>query len=326
MDVCMIAIFNTGVEDRNFYYLSGIEEPCKGVVVSGRKPVVLASPLESGIAEKYARMLVYRSRSEFWKLFGELVGDSVVGVNFRRLTVKTFNMLKKKGFRLGDASAWLSRKRAVKSREEISKIRKACRIASRSIEEFRELIRPGVKELELKAELERIAVEKGAEGFAFETIVASGPRSAIPHATASGRRLHQGDTVVVDFGPTYRMYASDITRSFSLGCSSEFKEAYEKVLEAQGAVVRKLKEGVSVREIREAAEKLVGKLAHSLGHGVGLDVHEAPSFTRGKLKRGMVLTVEPGIYKGFGVRVEDVFVVGGKLLTSAPKELDFAVV
>lgn len=319
----MIIVFNTTVEDRNFYYLSGIEEYCHGVVLYDGKPKVLATSLNAEVAGRYAETQVFGGRKEFWEMLKEEAGTRV-SVNFSRLSVKTLEALKKHGFEVRDASRSLGRKRAIKSPQEVAKMSKACKIASQVLEEARDTIVPGMTELDLKAELEYLALKKGADGFAFRTVVASGPRSAVPHAVASQRKLRRGDAVVVDFGPTYKLYASDISRTFVLGGNRAFEERYLQVLGAQTRALRAAKEGARVKELNGLVEAATGKLVHLVGHGVGLDIHENPLFVRGALRNGMVVAIEPGVYKGFGVRIEDMVHVGGRKLTSAPKDLDFA--
>ena len=325
----MIVIFNLDVEDRNFYYLSGIEEPCRGVLVMKDRPVVLASPLEAEVARRYVRTLVYGSREEFWELLSEqLGGDEDPDLNFSRLPVSIYRKLQERGFKkFNDVGKQLLQQRMVKTHREVEKLRRASRMASKAVEGIRDFLRPGLTELEVKAELEYIAGRLGAEGFSFDTIVASGPNSAVPHATASGRKLERGDAIVVDFGPTYRMYTSDITRTFVLGRNREFERTYSRLLAAQEMAIEMLEGGVDGKKVQEAVEKRVGKMPHSLGHGVGLDTHELPGFS-GQLVNGTVFTVEPGVYGKFGVRIEDVVWLDGKaqVLTDAPKELDFAVI
>ena len=322
-------VFNTTVEDRNFYYLSGIEEPCRGVVVHEGRPVVLASPLDEGIAREYVETQVFKTRKEFWKVLGEIVTEDRVGLNFSRMPVGTFRKLRKHvKAKFYDAGKEMAKKRLKKDKKEVEKLRRAAKIASRSMEEIRDFLRPGLSEFEVMSEIEHLASKKGSGRFAFETIVSSGPRTALPHSTASKRKLRPGDVVMVDFGPSYKMYASDMTRTFCLGGSDEFKERYRKVLDAQAAARAAAGDGADVRSVQQAAEKVIGKMAHLVGHGVGLDVHEDPRFSKGRLERGMVFTIEPALYDGFGVRIEDTFFLGKKLepLTNAPRDLDFALI
>ena len=323
-------IFNNSIEDRNFYYVTGIEEPCKGVFIQGDSPVVIASPLDAGTAGKYVETRTFSDGDEFWKILGDLAPPGRVGLNFSRIPVRTYKEIRKQitGRKFFDIEKQLSEKRAKKSNKELARLKQAGKIASRSIEEIREFLKPGISESDVKAELEYLAAKKGAEGFSFETMVSSGPRSALPHSTASGRKIKSGDVVMIDFGPGYRMYASDITRTFSIGRSREFESRYNLVLEAQSAAVESVEDGADASGVQKAAERIIGRMAHLIGHGVGLDVHEAPRFSGGVLEDGMVFTIEPAVYDGFGVRLEDTVFLDKKarFITDAPRSLDFAVI
>ena len=323
--------FNQTIEDKNFYYLSGIEEHCKGVVVYDGEARVIASPLESEIAKKYVNTSVYKDSKEFWELLiEETKSKQRIGLDFSRITLSAFDKLKKNmGCEFYDVSKKLKEMRMIKNKDEIEKIRKAGEIASECIEEIREFIQSGVTELEIKAELERIAIIKGVGNFGFETIIASGKNSAIPHAVPSTRKIRKGDVILIDFGPSYKMYFSDISRTFRLGKDVEFTNRYESVLEAQKNVIDAVYDGTVISDLQEVSEKTIGKMIHALGHGLGLDIHEAPSFSKKtKLIEGNVFTIEPGIYDKFGVRIEDVVNIAKKsnLLTNAPKNIDFAVI
>lgn len=323
-------IFNTSIEDKNFYYITGIEEPCKGVAVQGDSPFVIASSLDAGIASKYVETRTFKDREEFWKILGELTPSGRVGLNLARISVKTYNEIKKHitGRKFFDIDKQISEKRAKKSKKEIDYLTRAGKIASNSIEEIRDFLKPGISEFEIKAELEYLAAKKGSGRVTFETIVSSGKRSALPHATASDRKIQAGDTVMIDFGPSYKMYASDITRTFSIGRNREFESQYTRILEAHSAAVASIKDGVETSSVQKAAEKVIGKMVHLIGHGVGLDVHEAPLFSGGILEKGMVFTIEPAVYDRFGVRLEDTLFLDDKVkfITNAPRSLDFLIV
>jgi len=176
----------------------------------------------------------------------------------------------------------------------------------------------------------------GAEKPAFDTIISSGYRSALPHGVASDKRIERGDLVVIDLGALYRHYNSDITRTIVVGKPSEKqKEIYEIVLEAQKSAVEKAKPGMTAKELDSIARNIIAEYGygdyfiHSLGHGVGLEIHEPPrisQYDETVLKEGMVITIEPGIYipKLGGVRIEDTVVItkdGAKRLTKMEREL-----
>ncbi len=224
--------------------------------------------------------------------------------------------------------------RAVKDEDEQAAIEEAAAIAGRALEETLEMARPGVSERDIAAELDYRMARAGAEGPAFETIVAAGSRSALPHAQASENKLSEGDLLLVDFGARWNGYCSDITRTFVLGSPSQRQvEVYEAVLEAQEAAAAALGEGIPASRVDAAAREalarreLGGQFPHSTGHGLGLEVHEGPRLhTRSeeRLRRNMVVTVEPGLYfQGWGgVRIEDDLVIGSggpRSLVKLPK-------
>ena len=197
-------------------------------------------------------------------------------------------------------------------------------------------MRPGIPEIEVAAELEHQARMLGAEGMSFETIVASGVRSAMPHGRATAAPLPRRGFVTLDFGIILKGYCSDMTRTVFLGKPKpRERDAYHAVLEAQEAAVDAVASGVSCAEVDEAArsvlrrEGLAEAFSHSTGHGVGLEIHEPPRVGAGQTTRllpGMVVTIEPGVYLTgqFGIRIEDMVAVtrtGGQVLTPAPKAL-----
>lgn len=226
--------------------------------------------------------------------------------------------------------------RLIKSEEELDIMKKAAQIADAAFEHILTKIRPGVKEIEISNELEFFMRQQGASSSSFDTIVASGFRSAMPHGVASEKEIQSGELVTLDYGAIYNGYCSDITRTVAVGkISSELREIYEIVLEAQLRGVRGIKPGMTGMEADALtrdyiSEKGYGKyFGHSTGHGLGMDVHEYPSLsTKSKtvLQPGMVVTVEPGIYvPGLGgCRIEDDIVItetGNERLTHAKKEL-----
>lgn len=226
--------------------------------------------------------------------------------------------------------------RECKDELEIDLIKKAAEIADHAFHRILKLIKPGIKEIELAAELEYQMRIHGAEGPAFETIIASGARAALPHGIASEKEITTGDLVVFDFGSTYHGYRSDMTRTIMMGEAKEKeKKIYSLVLEAQLAGLKHVKAGETGHNIDSIARGIISNqgygefFGHGLGHGVGLDIHENPRLAEGSilpLKPGMVVTVEPGVYlEGWGgVRIEDMILVtenGYQNFTKTPKEL-----
>jgi Xaa-Pro aminopeptidase len=240
------------------------------------------------------------------------------------------------GFRIVSESGLVESYRTIKSEEEIDRLRDAARLGCELFEVAVETVRPGVRETDVAAEMEYAARERGAEAMSFETIVAAGPRSALPHGRASASRIPRAGFVVLDFGVILAGYCSDMTRTLWVGRPNPAaREAYEAVREAQQAAVDAVREGVSAHEVDEAARKLLrakgmGRFfTHSTGHGIGLEIHEVPRIAAGSsrvLRSGMVVTVEPGVYipGRWGVRIEDTVVVrpdGHEVLTPVSREL-----
>jgi Xaa-Pro aminopeptidase len=214
--------------------------------------------------------------------------------------------------------------RLVKDEEEIEKIRLAGRLTVEVFEEVLDQARPGVRESDLAAEIEYRMRKKGAEGAAFETIVASGPRGAFPHARASCKLLEKDDLVIFDFGAIVCRYVADMTRTVSLGePGRRVRSLYNAVAGAQQRAVEALREGTRAGDVDAAARRFLEArgvarfFTHSTGHGVGLEVHEAPRLGRGekaRLQAGCVVTIEPGVYlEGLGgIRIEDTVLVGAE--------------
>jgi len=226
--------------------------------------------------------------------------------------------------------------RLIKDDEELAIIRENALIGCQLFDHILTVIRPGIREIEVAAELEHQARLHGAESMSFDTIVASGERSALPHGKASTAPLPRKGFVTLDFGIIREGYCSDMTRTVCLGSPrSEERKAYEAVLDAQEAAVAAVCAGVSCGEVDEAARSTLRKagiaeaFSHSTGHGVGLEIHEQPRLGAGqktRLQPGMIVTIEPGVYwpGKFGLRIEDMVAVtktGGQVLTPAPKAL-----
>lgn len=231
----------------------------------------------------------------------------------------------------------LERLRAVKEDYELAVIQEAADIADRTFEHILGFIKPGAKESDIALEMEFYMRKLGASGTSFDTIVASGVRSAMPHGVASDRTIGSGEFVTLDFGAYYKGYCSDLTRTVVVGPASDrHREIYGIVLEAQLHALENLKPGMSGREADALTRDIITRYGygdqygHSTGHGIGLDIHEEPRLSYSApdsiLLPGHVVTVEPGIYlPGFGgVRIEDDVVLtddGIKILTHSPKEL-----
>src|SRR6516225_8207296 len=229
--------------------------------------------------------------------------------------------------------------RTAKDPSELELLATACRISTQAIADVFALIRPGVTERQLAAALDRRMVDLGAERPAFDTIVASGPNGAIPHHAPTDRPMRRGELITMDFGAMYGGYHADMTRTVALGEPAAWqREIYELVAVAQRSGIEAARPDADVADVDAAARDVIRDaghgehFGHGLGHGVGLEVHEAPTigYSRtGKLTERVPVTVEPGVYlpgRG-GVRIEDVLVVGAdgtglaQILTTTAREL-----
>lgn len=238
-------------------------------------------------------------------------------------------------------SGWVEELRLIKDKEEIARTRRACDLARRCFEVVRAKMTPELTEQQVSNELEYQARQFGAKRMSFESIVAVGPRAALPHARPTGRRIGESDFTLIDWGVNEGLYMSDLTRVLATDkISPKLRKLYGVVLKAQLAGIDAIRPGATCAEVDGAARSVIeeagyGKqFGHGLGHGVGLEIHEAPRLAQGQtreLKPGMIVTVEPGVYlPGWGgVRIEDDVLVTGdghEILTAVPKELDACIV
>jgi len=211
--------------------------------------------------------------------------------------------------------------RQIKDSEELKKIKKAIQIVREALKFIQNFIKPGRKEIEVAAEIERFVRYHGARSSAFDIIVASGANSSFPHHLTSQRKIRDNEPVLIDIGVDYLGYKSDLTRVFFSGkINSLVRGIYDIVLKAQEKAISQIKPAVGIGEIDAAARQYItqkgygGFFGHNLGHGIGLEVHEEPHISakvQDKLMPGMVFTVEPGIYlpHKFGIRIEDIVLV-----------------
>ncbi len=232
------------------------------------------------------------------------------------------------------ADGFLDEFREVKENYEVSLISRSVGIAEVALKSILHKLKPGITEMEFRAELIRAFLRFGGEGESFTTIVASGKGSAVPHWEASGKEIKDGDVVIVDFGTVYKGYVSDITRTFLVGnVSSELRIIYDVVREAQKKGIESVKAGKPCREIDKIVRNYISSkgygdyFTHATGHGIGVEVHESPIISPRSdkiLRENMVITVEPGIYIPDlgGVRIEDDILVcndRGFPISSLPK-------
>lgn len=278
----------------------------------------------------------------FYSTISEIVKQNsldIIGFEGQVLNVSEYNIIKekltkiKKLVRFDSQIDWI---RSIKDSDEIERIQNAVLLGDKVFEHIVELIKPGMKETEVAAELEYTMKKLGAKGPSFESIIAAGHRSAMCHGTATENTIKNGDTVVLDFGVIYRNYCSDMTRTIFIGePKKELVKIYDIVKRAQQAALDGITSGMSGYNADKIARDIITEngykeaFGHSLGHGVGIEIHEEPRLSEKSediLKDGMVFSVEPGIYvEGLGgVRIEDMVVlVDGKIrnFTTSPKDM-----
>ena len=261
---------------------------------------------------------------------------SKIGIEENHITYAKYQTYVRK-FRLKEAvetNNIIEKMRMVKDEDEIAKIRRASEINDNCFRHLTEYIKVGMTEKEISLEIENYFINNGADGVAFETIVASGENSSKPHAVPTDRRIEQGDAIVIDFGAKYKGYCTDMTRTIFVGEVDEsIKDLYNFILGCQERVTNKIKDNAEGKLIAKGLESEFNarnqSMIHALGHGVGLDVHELPIISEKAcftLKENMVVTNEPGIYVPgrFGIRIEDTILVNkmsSEVLTKSDKKL-----
>lgn len=260
------------------------------------------------------------------KTITEQAGVTTLGIDFTKTSLKDYNAFTEMGYNLKDISEEVKSAMKVKTAEDLKKIQKACKIAETALKQILPFIKEGVKERELAAELEYRMKMLGASGASFDTIVAFGKNSAVPHHVTGETVLRKNMAVLIDFGCVYKGYCSDMTRTFFYGKpDDEFKRAYEATLKAHLTAAENIVDGTDC-ETADAYARDVLKdfgmdsyFTHSLGHGIGVYIHEAPALSpkgSGELKENMVFSIEPGVYFNdkFGIRIEDsVTIQNGKV-------------
>lgn len=240
------------------------------------------------------------------------------------------------GYTLSPQNNFMEELRMIKDDKELATIRKACSISDRAFTDVLDFIKPGqTTELQVANFLDFRMREYGASGTSFESIIASGYRSAMPHGVASEKVIQSGETLTMDFGCYYKHYVSDMTRTIHIGeTTDEEREIYDLVLRSNQALIDAAKAGMTRRDYDKVARDVIveagygSHFTHGIGHGIGLDIHEIPYFGNSDetIEAGMVLTDEPGVYLAdkYGVRIEDDIIItenGCELITLAPKEL-----
>ncbi len=332
--------------DASFYYACGLDsglfEECTAILLPDNGATLITSQLEESAAKNSsAEIITYSTQKERDDAIKDVLkNSSKIGVNSRGITYSSIQHLMKiiNDVKFIDAGNALIKARMIKDANEIEKIRSACKIASAVADRIPEVLSYGKTEYEMAAEIGYNMQKMGASSTSFDTIAAFGKSAAEPHHLPENYKLQKSDMGLFDFGCRISRYCSDITRTFAPIESSElFKKVYETVLNAQSLAIENIKPGICSADIDKVARDHIdsiaefkGRMIHSLGHGLGLDVHDGGSFSPRSqiiLEENMVMTVEPGIYiPGWGgVRIEDDVLVtknGCELLTHAKKELD----
>lgn len=328
----------------NMRYISGFAGATGYLYLTKRRHILLTDSRYTTQAKEEAAAFDVReiaSGAEYGQMIGQLIKEDKaqrVGFEDLHMIYADFCELKEHAsgaewVRLGGTVNAL---RSVKEEWELQRIAKAEQIGDLAFEKILGELKPGVTELSIAAKLDYYMRELGAQGNSFDTIVASGTNSAMPHAVPTEKKLEKGDFVTMDFGCCYQGYCSDMTRTVMIGkADAKQKELYHIVLEAQLAALAELRAGKTGAEVDAVARQIIEKagygsyFGHGLGHSVGLFIHEEPRLSpkcREILQSNVPITVEPGIYLPglYGVRIEDLVVItedGCKNLASSPKEL-----
>lgn len=263
--------------------------------------------------------VVEGSNLSLFKEMVEGIGATVVGIDFALTSIKEYERLKKllPGVEFVDIGDEVARDMIVKTDEELMRIKKACEIAQKSYYEILPLLKEGISEREIANELEYRFKKYGASGKSFDTIVAFGANSAVPHHETGEDTLKKNSVVLIDFGCVYKGYCSDMTRTCFFGePDEEFVSAYNAVLEAHMNALENIREGMTGVQADALARDVLAKygragvFTHSLGHGIGTHIHELPNLSPraiNVIENGMVFSNEPGVYYDgkFGIRIED---------------------
>ncbi len=327
---------------KNLRYLTGFTGSSAYALVSGNRAFFLTDPRYDAQSREQVegfRIKIFKKALETIKETVASMKPGTIGFEPGSVSFETYSKLRKTlgaRTRLKPAPGAVSGLRTVKDAFEIERITESARLLDAGFARARKVVRPGESEADAAFSIETFFRKRGAESLAFDTIIASGERGALPHGKASSKKIKKGELVVVDMGALLNGYNSDETRTFVTGKPTpKQKEVYAIVKEAQAAALESVKPGVKASAVDRAARSVIEKagygkcFGHGTGHGVGLDIHEGPGLgptSVEALEEGMVITVEPGIYiPGWGgVRIEDMVLVtksGSRLLTSTNRDL-----
>jgi Xaa-Pro aminopeptidase len=323
------ALITSGV---NVRYLTGLVSSNAALLLpAAGEPVLCTDSRYAGTAERECPdldLIIERNVEQALVRRGRADGLRAIAFEDRQMTVQTYRALSgiegngaAGGIELAPLGGAIDELRIVKDTAELALLANACKITGEAFNLVLGQLRPGVSERDFAVALERAMVDLGAEGPAFDSIVASGPNGAVPHHVPGPREFERGDLVTIDCGAKFSGYHADMTRTVAVGEPADWqKEIYELVAQAQAAGVEAAKAGADVADVDAVARDLIeaaghgGNFTHGLGHGVGLEIHEAPWLGQdktGKLADRVPITIEPGIYLAGtgGVRIEDTLVV-----------------
>ena len=316
----------------NIFYLTGF----KGISPTERETILVFNPQANLIAPKLyqtevkalsspsLKITIVAERNELNLAYQELFKKcKTIGFEENNLTFAEFKNLKKilYGKKITAQNNLVENLRLIKEDQEISNILKAQTISQNAFEKLIKTIKPGQTEAEIADKLEKIMKTLGGQGLAFESIIASGPNSALPHYLTGKRKIKKGEFLLFDFGTKYKNYCADLSRTIFVGKALDHhKNVYKHVELAQKSAIEKISHQLKTSEVFHAAndifkdKKLDNYFLHSLGHGIGLEVHESPyiraSGITDELLEGMVFSIEPGLYLNWGgVRIEDLVVI-----------------
>ena len=323
-------------EPANVRYLSGFRAPEDGrVLVTFESAVLVTDGRYVAQAGEESKLPVEIFQDSWTDHLKANLGRRTLAFEAENVTYALFETLQKLG-KLRPTEGLVAELRLLKTPDETELLRQAANLTDAAFTHILDFLRAGRSEVAVALELERFMRERGAEGPSFETIVASGTRSAMPHGTASSKIIEAGDLVTLDFGALVDGYHADMTRTVAVGEPTDaHAQLYGAVLRAQEAAVAALAPGKTGKELDAVArdsltqDGLGERFSHSLGHGVGLEIHEGPRLSRlseNVLEPGMSVTIEPGAYipGDAGVRIEDLAMItetGFELLSHSPKEL-----
>jgi len=329
-------------DENNMFYLTGFEGAARLLVPVDNEGVLYVYGVNYENAKTSVKScsveLMQRGEDLNKKVAGQCRKLRLKRVGFDGLDVGGFLALKKnlKNIKLEAKTQIVWDMRKVKDKTELHLIRKTAELTDVGARAAVEVIKPGMREYEVAAEVEYAMRKLGSGGTAFDTIVASGLKSAHPHGGCTGKKIKRGELIQFDIGTRYQHYCADLTRTFLVGKPSpKQQKMYKVVMEAHEKAFQKIRDGVRAKQVDAAARNVIKKhgfgecFVHGLGHGVGLAVHELPmlnTVSKDVLKAGNVVTDEPGIYiVGYGgVRIEDTVLVkkdGAERLTKAPHDL-----